>query len=219
MAKRCINCDYTLNDSDNICPSCGQNQNGDQLNFDFAWENKRKKAVAGAAIAAVAIVAFVGIRIALYKWSSKQPDSPVIQPAKVTATSNDYEVSIYDKWIEESDGKYTLVVSYDYNNNSGKPQNFVWACQDKVFLDGIECSMSYDDYSGTDTSYLTYAKRSDDIVSGKSVIVNVGYEMPKFNPDKEQELTIRITKALDTSEVKSEKSFKTSDIKIVRGDE
>lgn len=169
-----------------------------------------------AVITVAAVIAFVGIKVALYKWDEKENTKPQKQESSISESKSDYEIHVDDKWIVKSGDKYTLVISYVYTNNSGKPQNFVWACQDKAFLDGIECSLSYEDYPSA-SCFHTYANRSDDILSGKTVWVNVGYEMPKFDPEKEQEILIRITKPLDTSAVMSETTFKSSEISV-RGD-
>lgn len=69
--KRCIHCDYTLNDGDMICPSCGQSQNNGTPQIDYSWEEQRKKRVRNSVIAVIAVLVFIGLRITAYIITSK----------------------------------------------------------------------------------------------------------------------------------------------------
>lgn len=128
-----------------------------------------------------------------------------------------YSIGLSDKCIiEEKDGDYVLVVTYGFENNSGKPQSFAWACQDSVFMDGIECEHTYDSYDLNKSVYVQNAEKGDKILDGKIAHVSVGYLLKDFKPDKSREITIQLSKALDSSDVFSETKLNTDDIRIIR---
>ncbi len=128
-----------------------------------------------------------------------------------------YSIGVSDKCIiEEKDGDYVLVVTYGFENNSGKAQSFTWACQDSVFMDGIECEHTYDSYDLSKSDYVQNAERDDKILDGKVAFVSVGYLLKDFTPDKSMEITIQLSKALDSSDVFSETKLNTDNIRLIQ---
>ena len=126
-----------------------------------------------------------------------------------------YSFGISDKSIiEEKDGDYILVVSYIFENNSGKSQSFILACSDSAYMNGIECEHTNETYELTTSQYIQSADRIDKILTGKTAKVNVGYKLKDFNPDINKEITIQITDRVDASDVFSETKIDTKDIRI-----
>lgn len=75
-----------------------------------------------------------------------------------TAMSTDYE------------GKSVLVVEYNFTNNSDETKSFTFACQDKVFQNGIECDSSVIGCDDVDSQM-----QLTDIQPGTTYTLKVGY--------------------------------------------
>lgn len=65
-----------------------------------------------------------------------------------------------------------LVVEYNYTNNSDKATSFTFACQDKVFQNGIECDSTVIGCDEVDTQ-----TELNDIQPGTTYTLKVGYHL------------------------------------------
>ena len=82
-----------------------------------------------------------------------------------TAMSTDYE------------GKSVLVVEYNFTNNSDETTSFTFACQDKVFQNGIECDSSVIGCDDVDSQM-----QLTDIQPGTTYTLKVGYHAEPGTP-------------------------------------
>ena len=82
-----------------------------------------------------------------------------------TAMSTDYE------------GKSVLVVEYNFTNNSDETTSFTFACQDKVFQNGIECDSSVIGCDDVDSQM-----QLTDIQPGTTYTLKVGYHAESGAP-------------------------------------
>lgn len=59
---------------------------------------------------------------------------------KESKETTEFEFEIKSTFLSKNyDDTDVLVIEYDFTNNSGKATSFTFACQDKVFQDGVEC--------------------------------------------------------------------------------
>ncbi len=82
-----------------------------------------------------------------------------------TSMSTDYE------------GKSVLVVEYNFTNNSEKATSFTFACQDKVFQNGVECDSSVIGCDAIDSQM-----QLNDIQPGTTYTLKVGYHAEAGTP-------------------------------------
>lgn len=82
-----------------------------------------------------------------------------------TAMSTDYE------------GKSVLVVEYNFTNNSDETTSFTFACQDKVFQNGIECDSSVIGCDDVDSQM-----QLTEIQPGTTYTLKVGYHAESGAP-------------------------------------
>lgn len=68
------------------------------------------------------------------------------------------------------EGKSVLVVEYNFTNNSDETTSFTFACQDKVFQNGIECDSSVIGCDDVDSQM-----QLTDIQPGTTYTLKVGY--------------------------------------------
>lgn len=214
--KRCIYCDYAINDNDAVCPSCGNNQYGSNIQIDMKNVNRTKMKPKHAIAAILSIFAVVGFQIGMYFLANnnkKQKSTPQMSYSSVQSfdssqTSTNSSIHINDFYIFKTKrGKYHFVVEYDFTNKADTPKAFMFTVDDQVFYNGIECTHTFDDYDGSE------AGGYDEVMSGKTARVVVGYEISNFNPDEKYEFTIRLAKAFDEKNVLFEDTF-TRNIQI-----
>lgn len=102
-------------------------------------------------------------------------------------TDAEFSVEILSNEIKKnSDGEFILIIEYNFTNNSGEPEAFMYSCYDKVFQNGVECITAYFT-DGIDVS----AKRNE-VQSGYSSSFKIAYELQ----DVDSPVEVKVTKFL-----------------------
>ena len=103
--------------------------------------------------------------------SPQNPSAPIDTTTEGSDESGEYTVKYVSHSIEKNyDGKDVLVIEYAWTNNSQKETSFTFACTDKVFQNGIECSSLAVLLDDVDTQ-----KEFLDIKPGTTYNLKVGY--------------------------------------------
>lgn len=70
------------------------------------------------------------------------------------------------------EGKKVLVIEYAYTNITDKAQSFTFACQDKVYQNGVECDSAVIGCDDIDTE-----QQLNDVLPGNTYNLKVGYKL------------------------------------------
>lgn len=77
-----------------------------------------------------------------------------------------------------------MVVEYNFTNNSDEAQSFIFACQDKVFQNGIECD---DTVIGCDD--IDSQQQMNEIQPGTTYALKIGYHLQDTTSPVDIEVT------------------------------
>lgn len=180
--KQCVHCNQWIPDAAVSCHYCNTAQ-------------PRKKSNAGLVIlAATFIIAygcveFESIRDKLRSSASRQAQS------SNASNEEKYSLEINEYYITPScrNGEYLFVVDYQFTNKDANPAAFGYTFDDKLYIDGIEATRSYEDVGNPD------AGRHDTILSGKSASVIAAYNIDKYSDSDHRSFNIRVSELFSRS--------------------
>lgn len=114
------------------------------------------------------------------EYSSQDSESSKEEKTEATTEekeTTDFEFEIKSTFLSKNyDDTDVIVIEYDFTNNSDKATSFTFACQDKVFQDGVEC-----DSIKVICDDIDAQQQLNDIQPGKTYTLKVGYSVPDIN--------------------------------------
>lgn len=184
----CQKCGTQNPEGANNCSNCGA---------PLGTPEKPKKKKKGLIIAVVAIIVVVAVIAALGGGGSKTPETSSSGESTSAASAKTTEAKKADsklvvklgetKIIEDYQGKPTLLVNYEFTNNSDDKQSFVMAIKDSAFQNGIGLNDAIT--MGDEYDSQTQMK---EIMPGKTLNVQAAYVLD----DTETPVEIQISELI-----------------------
>lgn len=196
---KCSNCGYEHNED--YCPACGKSKITTIINYEELEAEKRnlaknKKIVIFTCIAITLIFSSYIILNLIDNNSDKAVKVTTMQ--KLPSSSGrigEYYINIkFAELTYNYNDELSLIVYYEFKNYSDKAQSFMYAVENKVYQDGVECGTTYKKYGRnieTDNQML-------DIKPGVSLEVPILYKLNNNRSDIVVEVRPRIYFSGDT---------------------
>ncbi|MFR6313197.1 MAG: DUF5067 domain-containing protein [Ruminococcus sp.] len=117
--------------------------------------------------------------------SSAAEETEAEDITEAAAEETEFQVELLGTSVSQDyEGKPVLVVEYNFTNNSDEAQSFIFACQDKVFQNGIECD---DTVIGCDD--IDSQQQMNEIQPGTTYALKIGYHLQDTTSPVDIEVT------------------------------